>query len=180
MPAVRRHGSRALRSGAYRAPGRQDDVSIANLAHVRPGESPARTLARLTRAAADKDLEANLYQDLYGLYLTAGWPEPHPQVHFHPLRNWAIDVAFFQPHLLAVEVDGGTWGRRNPRTGEWERGKPGGHTSGAGYQASCEKGNELAIAGWPLLRVTGDMVRDGRALEYIQRALHLPALGALA
>ncbi len=142
---------------------------IGNLAVARPGESPARTLARLTRAAADKDLEANLYQDLYGLYLTAGWPEPHPQVHFHPLRNW-----------VAVEVDGGTWGRRNPRTGEWERGRPGGHTSGAGYQASCEKGNELAIAGWPLLRVTGDMVRDGRALEYIQRALHLPALGGTA
>jgi hypothetical protein len=153
-------------------------MTIANLAHVRPGESPARTLARISRAAHNADLEAELFRDLDGLWRTAGWPEPHPQVHFHPLRNFAIDIAFFQPHLLAVEVDGGTWGRRNPRTGEWERGKPGGHTSGAGYQASCEKGNELAIAGWPLLRVTGNDVRSGAALEYIRRALHLPPLVA--
>src|SRR5260370_4823695 len=139
---------------------------IGNLAVWRPGESPHRTYTRLTRAAGNKDLEAELFKDLYGLHLTQSWPEPHPQVHFHPLRNWAIDIAFFQPHLLAVEVDGGTWGRRNPRTGEWERGKPGGHTSGAGYQASGEKGNELAIAGSPLPRATGHHVASGAALAY--------------
>src|SRR5260221_6474167 len=102
---------------------------IGNLAVARPGESPARTLARLTRAAADKDLEANLYQDLYGLYLTAGWPEPHPQVHFHPLPNWAIDVAFFQPHLLAVERRRGPRGRAQPCTRERALGQPRGQTT---------------------------------------------------
>ncbi len=155
---------------------------IGNLAISRPGESPARTLARISRTAHNADLEAELFRDLDGLRRDAGWPQPHPQVQFDTTgqRRWRFDIAYFLPYKLAIEVDGGTWGRRNPRTGEWEQGRPGGHTTGAGYQRDCEKLNEAAILGWKVLRFTGADVRSGKALEYIQRALHLPPLGGSA
>jgi hypothetical protein len=52
--------------------------------------------------------------------------------------------------------------------GSWVRGR---HSRGKGYEGDCEKANEAAIAGWRVLRVTTDMVKDGRALTTIERAL---------
>ena len=59
---------------------------------------------------------------------------------------------------IALEVEGGTWQTSR-------------HTTGSGFEKDCEKYNEAACAGWTVLRVTGSMVQDGRALEYVQRAL---------
>lgn len=72
-------------------------------------------------------------------------------------RDWRIDLAW-PAAMLAVETDGGTFAG-------------GRHTRGAGYEADCEKCNELTIRGWRVLRVTTAMVDDGRALDYIERAL---------
>ena len=41
------------------------------------------------------------------------------------------------------------------------------------FVKQVEKYNEAACAGWTVLRVTGSMVHDGRALEYVRRALAL-------
>jgi hypothetical protein len=60
--------------------------------------------------------------------------------------------------MLALEVDGGTF-------------SGGGHVRGAGVAKDCEKACEAAIRGWRVLRVDGDQVRDGRALEWARRAL---------
>ena len=38
-----------------------------------------------------------------------------------------------------------------------------------GFGIDCEKYAELLILGYPLLRVTQKMVRDGRAMDYIHR-----------
>jgi hypothetical protein len=68
---------------------------------------------------------------------------------------------FAWPDLkIALEVEGGTWQTSR-------------HTTGSGFEKDCEKYNEAACAGWTVLRVTGSMVHDGRALEYVRRALAL-------
>ena len=59
---------------------------------------------------------------------------------------------------LALEVDGGTW------TG-------GRHTRGMGYEDDCRKFAEAAILGWRVIRATGDQVRTGAALQWVERAL---------
>ncbi len=85
-----------------------------------------------------------------------GLPEPTFEHRFAPPRRWRFDLAWPDEHI-AVEIEGGTWvyGR---------------HSRPAGYEADCEKYAEAALAGWLVLRVTGHMVNDGRALRLIERA----------
>jgi len=76
---------------------------------------------------------------------------------FHPTRRWRFDLAW--PDLLvACEVEGGTW-------------NGGRHTRGSGFEGDCEKYNAAALLGWLVLRVTGKMVRDGRAERDVLAAL---------
>ena len=81
-------------------------------------------------------------------------------------RRWRVDFAIFinaNPYdKLAVEVEGGAWSR-------------GRHTRGAGFEADIEKYNEAALLGWRVLRVTPKMVEDGRALQWIERAIERKA-----
>lgn len=84
-----------------------------------------------------------------------GWER---EVRFAPPRRWRFDFAWSAGKRLAVEVDGATW--INGR-----------HSRGAGYEKDCEKLAEAAIMGWKVIRVTSAMVRDGRAIDYITRAL---------
>ena len=72
-------------------------------------------------------------------------------------RRWRFDFAW-PIRKLAVEVEGGTW-------------SGGRHTTGAGFEADCEKYNEATLLGWRVLRVTPHMIEDGRALVLIERAL---------
>jgi hypothetical protein len=86
---------------------------------------------------------------------TAGIQEPEREWIFHPTRKWRFDFAF--PYLvppLAIEVEGGTWAR-------------GRHTRGKGFEQDCIKYNAAALLNWRVLRFTGDMVRDGRAIATI-------------
>lgn len=74
---------------------------------------------------------------------------------FHPQRRWRLDFAWPE-RKVALEVEGGTW--INGR-----------HNRGSSFEADCEKYNEAAILGWRVIRVTGSMVEDGRALSFVQR-----------
>jgi very-short-patch-repair endonuclease len=74
------------------------------------------------------------------------------------LKDWRFDLAY-PSRRIAVEVEGATW--TNGR-----------HTRGSGFTEDCRKYNTAAIFGWKVLRVTSDMIRDGSAVETIQRALH--------
>lgn len=76
---------------------------------------------------------------------------------FHKTRRWRLDIGFLEQRL-GVEVEGGVFAN-------------GRHSRGAGFTADCLKHSELAIAGWRLIRVTTAQVRDGLALELIERAL---------
>jgi hypothetical protein len=98
-------------------------------------------------------LENNL---LYQIRM-CGLPEPYQEVRFRDTRRWKFDLAW--PNLmLAAEVEGGTW-------------SGGRHVRGDGFEKDCEKYNAAAIDGWRVLRFTGAMVQDGRALDTIDEAL---------
>lgn len=81
------------------------------------------------------------------------------EVTFAKPRRWRFDFVAYGPSThVAVEVDGGSW-------------SGGRHTTGAGFQADCDKLNEATLMGYRVLRVTPAMVDDGRALALIERAL---------
>lgn len=102
-------------------------------------------------------------EDLLALQLKAV-PE-HPlferQMRIHPQRKFMAD--FFFPasrHALAlvVEVDGGIW-------------VGGRHTTGRGVESDCEKSFLIAQMPARLMRVTPNLVRNGKALKWILEAL---------
>lgn len=74
-------------------------------------------------------------------------------------RRWRFDFTF-PNHMLAVEVEGGTF-------------SSGRHSRGRGFEADCEKYNAATILGWRVLRFTTEMVKDGRAIATIEQALGL-------
>lgn len=97
---------------------------------------------------------------LLALLSAEGLPAPIVQHHFHATRNWRLDLAWLDARGggVACEVEGGVWIQ-------------GRHTRGSGFIADMEKYNELAIAGWMLVRVTYAMIGDGSAVTVIKRAL---------
>lgn len=46
-----------------------------------------------------------------------------------------------------------------------------GHAHPIRFEKDIEKYNEAALYGWTVIRVTPQMVRDGRAIEWLERAL---------
>ena len=100
-------------------------------------------------------LVAELVQQLYAADLVPVVTE----LRFHPERKWRFDLAW-PDFKIAVEVHGGTW------TG-------GRHTRGTGFEKDREKMNEAALLGWLVLEVTGDQVRSGQALGWIEKALEV-------
>lgn len=86
-----------------------------------------------------------------------GLPLPTLEYRFHPSRRWRFDFAW-PDRLVACEVEGGTF-------------VSGRHSRGRGFEADCEKYTEAALAGWLVVRVTSDMVDDGRAITFVERAL---------
>lgn len=84
-------------------------------------------------------------------------PEPEREYRFHTKRRWRFDLAY-PVKMLAVEIEGGVW-------------SGGRHTTGAGFSADCEKYNEASLLGWRIIRVTGDHIENGAAIDWIRRAL---------
>lgn len=95
--------------------------------------------------------------DLRTQIVSAGLPAPVAEHRFHETRKWRFDLCF-PAARLAVEVQGGSF----------TQGK---HTRGVGYRNDCLKLCEAQIAGWRVLWVTTEMVKDGSALALIERAL---------
>jgi very-short-patch-repair endonuclease len=65
---------------------------------------------------------------------------------------------------LAIEVEGGTWAKGGGR-----------HNRGTGFEKDAEKYNTAALAGWIVLRFTGNMIKSGLAIQQIQRAFEVVA-----
>jgi hypothetical protein len=97
--------------------------------------------------------------DTFAAVITAaGLPAPVKEFRFAPPRRWRFDLAW--PSLrIALEIEGGVWAH-------------GRHVRGKGYERDAEKYNAATLAGWRVLRVTRDMIRDGRALALLESALY--------
>jgi len=93
----------------------------------------------------------------------AGLPEPIKEYRFHANRQWRFDFCW-RPQLVACEIEGGIW--LQTKTGRSK-----GHAHPERFESDCEKYNEAALYGWLLIRVTPAMIRDGRALDWLERAL---------
>lgn len=92
-------------------------------------------------------------------------PEPMREYRFHAERQWRFDFCWKNHgYLIACEIEGGIWMQT-------ETGRSKGHAHPERFESDCEKYNEAALYGWLVLRVTPEMVRDGRALDWIERAL---------
>ena len=90
-------------------------------------------------------------EEIFALHVRASrLPVPEREYRFHPARRWRLDFSW-PIHKVAVEIDGGTWGKK------------GRHTQGAGFKA--------AILGWMVIRGDSKMVKDGSLLSFVERAL---------
>ena len=87
----------------------------------------------------------------------AGLPEPARQFRYVPGRKFTADFAYTEQRLL-IHVDGGVYSRRA-------------HGSITGILADITRQNLATLGGYRSLRVTPDMVKDGRALALIEMAL---------
>jgi hypothetical protein len=108
-------------------------------------------------------------EDWIGMLLwqieAAGLPLPRREYTFHSERKWRFDLDWKQHGLLvACEVDGGIWMQT-------KTGRPKGHAHPERFEKDLEKFNEAALYGWLVIRVTPAMVKDGRAIEWLERAL---------
>lgn len=90
-------------------------------------------------------------------------PEPQLEYLFHAHRKWRFDFCW-KAQLVACEVEGGIWMQT-------ETGRSKGHAHPERFASDCEKYNEAALYGWLVIRVTPEMVRDGRAMDWLERAL---------
>lgn len=113
--------------------------------------------------SGQKAKESDWGQELIDLVTAAGLPAPVREYKFHAERQWKLDLAW-KEQLVACEIEGGIW--MQTKTG---RGK--GHAHPIRFLQDIEKYNELALYGWTLIRVTPDMIKDGRALDWLDRAL---------
>jgi very-short-patch-repair endonuclease len=87
----------------------------------------------------------------------AGLPTPVQEHRPMAARNWRFDFAWPE-RQVALEVEGGTWAN-------------GRHNRGRGYESDARKYNAATLAGWRVLRATGDMVRSGEAVAAVREAL---------
>lgn len=93
--------------------------------------------------------------DLLSFQLRAAKIDHMREVCLIPGRKYRTDVRVEQ---LAIECDGATW--TNGR-----------HARGAGIETDCEKQNLLVTLGYRPMRFTGQQIKSGMALQWIERAL---------
>ena len=95
-------------------------------------------------------------------------PRWEREFRFHPDRDWRFDLAWpmydtladtdIQLPGIAVEVHGGVYTQ-------------GRHTRGKGFTEDRCKINEAQLLGWTVVEVTAEHIDNGKALEWIERAL---------
>lgn len=125
---------------------------------------PARSSRKRTSRKQEKE-KTDWPAELLRQIRAAGLPEPTREYTFHAERKWRFDFSW-KKHgfLVACEVEGGIWMQT-------ETGRSKGHAHPERFLSDCEKYNEAALYGWLVLRVTPEMIRDGRAIDWLHRAL---------
>jgi hypothetical protein len=112
-------------------------------------------MARRQRSITDYE------QELLLSLRALGYPQPEPEVRLIPGRRLRFDHCW-RRERVALEIHGATF------TG-------GRHTSGVGFDRDREKMALAQLAGYLVIEATAGMLRDGRALGLLTRALTLRA-----
>ena len=151
-------------------------VGLADHAKSMPKGSPARRKMEELKAEFEVELDSwlnlpkqkpapqpqepsKLVEQLLHQLEAINLAPTHREWQFHPERKWRFDLAW-PDFKVAVEVHGGIH-------------SGGRHTRGAGFEKDREKMNEAALMGWLALEVTGDQIRSGQALGWVERALEV-------
>lgn len=90
----------------------------------------------------------------------AGLPIPIREFKAIQGRRFRWDLAW-PDHWLLVEVQGGVW-------------NAGKHGRGSGILKDQEKLNLAQLAGWTVLQVSENHIRDGQALRWVQEFFREP------
>lgn len=117
--------------------------------------------------------EATLEQHLRAMAPKHGW-HFEGQYRWHPERRFRADFAVWHPRFidgkvapplegeepyLLVEIDGA------------KKGAPGAHQRVDGIDRDCRRAAEALVLGYQVLRVSSRMVKDGTALQYIEKLM---------
>lgn len=114
------------------------------------------TLSETLKREQSKSKRTEL-EDMLAQQMRAVGIEYRREVTFWPGRRWRFDFTVDRA-WLAIEVQGGIW------TG-------GGHSRGSGQLRDAEKAAHAAIAGWRLMPVTGNHIKSGEAIRWIQQSI---------
>jgi len=76
-------------------------------------------------------------------------------------RRWRYDF-IFDAQKVIMEVEGGTYAPNGGR-----------HTTGKGFNSDCHKYAYAMLCGYMVLRVDSVMVKDGSAIDYLEKLLKL-------
>lgn len=109
-------------------------------------------------------------QEMDVLIRDEGLPVPDREHRFLEHRRFRFDFAW-PDRAVALEVEGGTTPHYRTIRGRRVKVFAGRHNRPKGYEDDCTKYSEAAIRGWKVIRVTPQMVRDGRALDFLKRVL---------
>lgn len=90
-------------------------------------------------------------------FFGADFPAWETEYSFSPARKWRADFAWPEKKVL-LEIEGGIYAS-------------GAHTRGKGFEEDCEKYNNAVLLGWRVIRVTGNQVKSGAALVWIESLL---------
>lgn len=131
--------------------------------------SPAGKSAKPTRQKiggvklAKQKAAENLLAFQFDTVGVKGWVREYV---FHDVRQWRLDFAWLD-ELLALEINGGTFR------------KGGGAHTGAGFKRDVEKYCAAYELGWTVIVVMPENVRQGRALQVVERRLRIIRQGWL-
>lgn len=101
------------------------------------------------------DYKGDFLNDLH----LAGLPAPVKEFRFHKKRKWPWDFCY-PDQMIAIEYQGGTY----------MQGKSG-HSNVDGLERDYEKFTEGSLLGWTIILINAKTVKNGKALEWVERAL---------
>ena len=131
-----------------RRPAKRGDLSI-DIQRDREGQPSAMMIGFSEQSQLERLIDCQIR--------AVKLPLPTYEFRFMPPRRFRFDFAW-PDKMVALETEGGTW-------------SGGRHTRGGGYESDCIKYSEAAIRGWKVIRATGEMIKNGTAIELLKRAL---------
>ena len=104
------------------------------------------------------------------VFAGAGLPRPEREYRFAEPRRFAFDLAWPEPYYVALEIEGGVFGKGKPCP--LCNARPvAGHRSIDRFLRDMEKYNLAASMGWCIIRVLPEQLESGEAVALVENAL---------